>query len=215
MITIEKTEVFGWKAAIRGMRNPKNSWDKSDSHFYIKGDMIVPHLGKNDLDLCLRLIKGGSEHRKFMRMIHVQTDITGPAYWIPEFDTYKIGTTRNSCSFMHKGTVSEYTINDFTWDEDEELDNNMHRENLLVTLNSLREKYNNTKDMRYFRRIRQMLPMGYNIKFTWDASYETLLNIWRQRHTHRLVEWHKFCEWIESLPYMREFLELNTESNEQ
>ena len=221
MLKIENTEVMGWRAAIRGMRNPKNSWDRSDSKFYVAfntdttdNDRVVAELGPNDLDLCKRLINGGAEHRKFLRMIHVQADIVGPYYWVQEFDTYKIGTCRNSCSFMHKGTVAEYTMDDFTWDQDEELDNNMYRESLLVALNSLREKYNETKDMRYFRRIRQMLPAGWNIRFTWDASYETLMNIWRQRRHHRLKEWHEFCDWIETLPYMREFLGLDKKADE-
>ena len=215
-IIIENTDVMGWKGALRGMRNPKNSWHLSDSNFYSQAGLIIPVIGEKDLDLCLRLIKGGPEHRKFLRMIHVQMDITAPYYFVQEMDTYNVGTTRNSCSFMHKGTAKEFDENDFAFDvTDIVQDTKMEINQVLDTLNSLRKQYLETKDMDYFRLIRQLLPAGYMVRFTWDGNYENLLNIYRQRKTHRLVEWHDFCDWIESLPYMKEFLGIAKEKEEE
>lgn len=237
-MTISNTSVYGITRAIYSARNAMNSWDKSDSFRCLNGNPIVKTIhnedydycqtcpcvhnlscendifvvGKNDLELAKKLCKAGSDHRKFMRMIHVQCDITAPTYWIAEHDTYKIATTRNSCSFMHKGTVKEFTRELFTDDDIYacDFDYSTHAGMLrpqdvfalvLDCLNELRETYNNTKDFKYFRAIRQMLPSGYNILYTWDASYETLHNIYHSRKNHKLSEWHVFCEWIESLPY--------------
>ena len=200
IIKIENIEVFGWNAAIRGMRNPKNSWNRSDSDF---SNINNPKIGENDLKLAKALINGGPEHRKFLRMIHVQADFILPYYLVQEFDTYKIGTTRNSCSFMHKGVSKNFSEDDFVFDEN---DFSTIRKELLNELNLLRSKYLETNDMKYFRYIRQLLPAGYKVRFTWDGNYEILMNIYYQRKFHRLKEWHEICAWIETLPYMKEFL---------
>lgn len=199
-VIIENTEVTGWRAAIRGMRNPKNSWDRMDSDF---SHPDHPVLGENDLKLCNALIQGGPVHRKFFRMIHVSADFTLPYYLVQEFDTYKVGTVRDSCSFMHKGTSREFTADDFVFDPvmpKEWVDETVQR------LNWLRAKYLETKDMQYFRALRQLLPAGYRVKFTWDANYEVLLGIYKWRKDHRLSEWHDICDWIKSLPYMEQFI---------
>lgn len=208
MINIDHIETWGWEAAFRGMRNPLNSWQKSDSFF----DELL--IGKNDLDLAKRLIKAGSEHRKFLRMIHVQMDITAPLYWVAEHDTYKVGTTRNSCSFMHKGTSKAFTDTDFSM-------NNAAVEkawsNVIDQLNFLREQYLETKDFAYFEAIRQLLPQGYNTAYTWDCSMETILNIIHQRENHRLPEWREFCRICkERIPYCNTFYEaMKGNANEQ
>lgn len=202
MIKIENTEIGLWKTAIRGMRNPKNSWDRMDSDF---SDPEHPILGPNDLKLAKALISGGPVHRKFMRMIAVGCDITGPAYWVPEFDTYKVGTVRDSCSFMHKGVSKPFEMSDFLVEDlDGAETESMSR--VIDELNWAREMYLQTNDMKWFRYIRQILPHAWKIKFTWTANYEILLNIYQWRHNHRLAEWHEFCHWIEELPYMDEFL---------
>lgn len=202
MIKIENTETGLWKTAIRGMRNPKNSWDRMDSDF---SDPEHPILGPNDLKLAKALISGGPVHRKFMRMIAVGCDITGPAYWVPEFDTYKVGTVRDSCSFMHKGVSKPFEMSDFIVEDlDGAETESMSR--VIDELNWAREMYLQTNDMKWFRYIRQILPHAWKIKFTWTANYEILLNIYQWRHNHRLAEWHEFCHWIEGLPYMDEFL---------
>ena len=203
LVTIENTEVAMWKTAIRGMRNPKNSWDRMDSDF---SDPEHPILGPNDLKLAKTLISGGPVHRKFLRMITVGCDIIGPAYWVPEFDTYKVGTVRDSCSFMHKGVAKPFEMSDFLI---ENLDG-AETESLsrvIDELNWARGMYLQTNDMKWFRYIRQILPHAYKIKFTWTANYEILMNIYQWRHNHRLAEWHDFCHWIEGLPYMMEFLQ--------
>lgn len=209
LVKIENTEIALWKTAIRGMRNPKNSWDRMDSDF---SDPEHPVLGPNDLKLAKTLIAGGPVHRKFLRMIVVGCDITGPAYWVPEFDTYKVGTVRDSCSFMHKGasrdfTSDDFTIENFSFVDDPDGQTREFFDDVIEDLNAVRRKYLDTKDMRYFRLLRQMLPHAYNIRFTWTANYEILMNIYQWRHNHRLAEWHEFCNWIEGLPYMVEFLQ--------
>ncbi len=204
LVKIENTEVALWKTAIRGMRNPKNSWDRMDSDF---SDPNNPILGPNDLKLAKTLISGGPVHRKFLRMIAVGCDITGPAYWVPEFDTYKVGTVRDSCSFMHKGASRDLTMDDFTFEDvnlPKEIADSIERN--LESINWARRQYVGTNDMAYFRLLRQLLPQAYNIKFTWTANYEILMNIYQWRYNHRLAEWHEFCDWIRGLPYMEEFL---------
>ncbi len=202
MIKIENTEIGLWKTAIRGMRNPKNSWDRMDSDF---SDPEHPVLGPNDLKLAKALISGGPVHRKFMRMITVGCDITGPAYWVPEFDTYKVGTVRDSCSFMHKGVSKPFEMSDFLV-EDMGGPETESMSRIIEELNWARGMYLQTNDMKWFRYIRQILPHAWKIKFTWTANYEILLNIYQWRHNHRLAEWHEFCDWIKGLPYMDEFL---------
>lgn len=196
MIKIEKTDVFGWKAAIRGLRNPMNSWDKSDSGF----EDTTFYVGKNDLKLMQSLAKAGNDHGKFARMITVTCDITAPLYWVAEHDTYKVATVRNSCSFMHKGVSKPFELSDFSVTpgcESEFL-------KIIDTLNFLRNCYLETKDDKFFFMIRQLLPQGYNVKYTWQANYQVLWSIYKARKNHRLPEWHDFCDWCESLPYFKD-----------
>ncbi len=191
MIKIDNTQVAGWESALRGMRNPLNSWSRSDSTF----NPFV--MGKADYELALKLSKAGSEHAKYKRMINVWCDITAPLYWENELSTYKVGTVMNSCSLQHKGAVRDFEVNDFSWDdEDPEL-----LEEILNLVNSYRKLYIETKDYKYFRMMRQLIPMGYNYRFTWSANYETLTAIYHQRKNHALKEWVDFCQWIETLPY--------------
>lgn len=189
----ENTEVNGFEAAFRGMRQPMQSFDRANS--------------KNDLELGMRLSKAGEPHRKYLRMINVTVDIEAPVYFIQELDTYKIGTTRNSSSLQHKGASRNFEIEDFEIDSLDDLldeyqiliDGTFRR--MLYTANYLKDKYNVTKDYKYFRLMRQLLPMSYNYKLTWQANYEVLANIYKWRKNHKLIEWHNFCEWIESLPH--------------
>lgn len=197
MIKIEKTDVFGWKAAIRGLRNPMNSWDKSDSGF---GDTTF-YVGKNDLKLMQSLAKAGNDHGKFARMINVTVDITAPLYWWKEFDTYKVGTVANSCSTMHKIHAKEFTIDDFSHEHC--LDNNLIWI-VVQELNKWREKYLETKDKKYWWQMIQLLPTSYNQKRTVQLNYQVLWSIYKARKNHRLPEWHDFCDWCESLPYFKD-----------
>lgn len=206
----EKTQVFNLENAIRGMRNPLQSWQKSDSYFDT-GEFLI---GYNDLALAQRLIKAGSEHRKFLRQIFVTVDITAPAYWWAEFDTYKIGVTRNSTSFQHKGVSKEFSLEDFGIDEDvDALVKNTLIE-VVDTLNLLREKYKETKNYGYFRQIRQLLPQSYNYTSTVTMNYENILNMINQRKNHKLKEWNTdFLQWAEDLPYGFEFFIVPKEEN--
>lgn len=216
MLKIENTEVVGWEAAIRGMRNPKNSWEKSDSTFSDVFDdyenlhsyyMKSADIGKNDLDLMTRLRNAGTDHRKFMRMIAVYLDITAPLYWWKEFDTYKVGTVANSCSTMHKIAAKEFDVNDFSHEHVEELtgdDYNMSYDFLLRTvdiLNYYRKKFLETNVKTYWWQLIQLLPSSYNQRRTIMLNYEVLANIYKSRRNHKLDEWHTFCDWIETLPY--------------
>ena len=220
MIKFENTEVMGWEHAIRGMRNPKNSWEKSDSGFCdIIGDkygnIIKPEnyrIGPNDYDLMKRLRNAGTDHRKFMRMITVYVDITAPLYWWKEFDTYKVGTVANSCSTMHKIHDKEFYEEDFSFErlesgyEEYKGDDAMHTaycsmQNTISALNRLRYIYNITKNKKYWDAMIQLLPSSYNQKRTVMLNYEVLANIYKSRKNHKLDEWHTFCDWIESLPY--------------
>ena len=198
MIKIENTEVCGLEHAIMGMRNPMNSWDKSDSYIHYLTDEIV--IGKNDLDLMKRLAKAGTDHRKFMRMIVVYADVTAPLYWWKEADTYKVGTVRNSCSTMHKITEKEFTLDDFSH---EHLCNNSIKtiEKVIETLNIERNNYLVSKDKWCWWQIIQLLPSSYNQKATLMLNYEVLANIYHSRKNHKLDEWVEFCKWIETLPY--------------
>mgnify|MGYP006874619947 CR=1 FL=1 len=199
MIKFEHTDVYGFEAAIRGCRNPLNSWHLSDSgyrpSYFGKGE--VYEIGDKDLALMMKLSKAGSDHGKYLRMINVTVDITAPTYWVAEHDTYKVGTVRNSCSFMHKGVSKPFELSDFSIEG--EVDDWWR--DTIDNLNSLREIYLETRDESVFRRIRQQLPSGYNVRYTWQANYEVLKKIYHARKHHRLPEWHTFCEWIESLPY--------------
>lgn len=216
MLKISNFEVMGWEHAIRGMRNPMNSWEKSDSKIHICECEQWPHnikksfdeVGPNDLDLMKRLRNSGTDHRKFMRMITVYLDITAPLYWWKEFDTYKVGTVANSCSTMHKIAAKEFERADFSY---EYLFDFMRGdikylpiEVLDITiecLNMCREKYIKTKDKEYWWQMIQLLPSSYNQKRTVMLNYEVLANIHKSRRNHKLDEWHTFCDWIEELPY--------------
>lgn len=207
MIKIEKVDVFNLENAIRGMRNPLNSWERSDSKYKpVEFGDYQYTLGEDDLNLCKRLISAGTEHRKFMRQIIVSVDITAPLYWWKEFDTYKVGTTANSCSTMHKLHSKPIEIGDFSYDK-------LHADgiNTLLTiinfLNNYREEFNRTNNKDFWYGIIQLLPSSYNQKRTITLNYEVLLNAYFQRGTHKLHEWHDFCAWVRELPYMPEFIE--------
>lgn len=215
MLKIENTEVLGWEHAIRGMRNPMNSWAKSDSEVSVCECERWPHdvkksfacLGSNDLDLMKRLRNAGTDHRKFMRMLVVYVDLIGPLYWWKEFDTYKVGTVANSCSTMHKIAEKEFTLEDFS-----------HEHLIVASLNSLKrtiEDLNSCREGYFDERIKrypewrkevwwqmiQLLPTSYNQRRTVMLNYEVLANIYKSRRNHKLDEWHTFCDWIEGLPY--------------
>lgn len=218
MIKIEKAETYGWEAAVRGMRNPMNSWDKSDSHYcwepqYPGGGCFGCELnsdhncrvdkyvvGAADLDLMKRLIKSGTDHSKFLRMIGVTCDLTAPLYWWKEYDTYKVGTVANSCSTMHKIHAKKFEREDFSTDH---LIPRM-KEVLDVTianLNACRGNYLETNDKKWWWQLIQLLPTSYNQKRTVQLNYAVLRNIYHSRKNHKLDEWHTFCRWIEGLPY--------------
>lgn len=199
MIKIENTEVYGFEAAIRGMRNPMNSWEKSDS--YHKNYAFV--LGKNDLALMKSLVKAGSDHSKFMRMINVTMDITAPLYWWKEFDTYKVGTVRNSCSTMHKIHAKEFTLDDFSHEQltDSAIEDCL--EVVIRFLNTARDMFidHDGKSKAAWWQMIQLLPSSYNQRATVQLNYEVLANMYKSRKEHKLDEWRMFCEWVESLPY--------------
>lgn len=196
MIQIENTEVMGFEHAIRGMRNPMNSWKRSDSSH--------TKIGENDISLMLRLAKAGSVHAKYRRMITVYVDITAPLYFWKEFDTYKVGTVSNSCSTMHKIADKEFTINDFSH---EHLTTQaiFLLLSIIEELNEVRELYlqQDDEDVKkaYWWQMIQLLPSSYNQRRTIMLNYEVLANIYEYRRNHKLDEWHYICDWIESLPY--------------
>lgn len=207
MITIEKGEISGVKAAVRGMRNPMNSWDLSDSVFYAYTgpDSQNYILGEKDLDLMKRLIKAGPDHRKFLRMITITMDITAPLYWWKEFDTYKVGTVANSCSTMHKIHAKEFTIDDFS--HEHLYPNHISAlKEWIWMMNSAREEYLETKEKEDWWQMIQLLPSSYNQKRTVSMNYEVLLHIYLSRFGHKLDEWNIFCQWIEDLPYFKDIL---------
>ena len=204
MISLSNAVVFGWHSAIMGMRNPMNSWPKSDSVFYSDFSCKI---GQNDLDLMKTLIKAGTEHRKFLRMIHVQMDIEAPLYWWKEFDTYKVGTVSNSCSTMHKIHSKEFTVDDFSH---EHLDR-FSTEVLgwtIKALNGSREDYMKSKSKDDWWQMIQLLPSSYNQLRTVDLNYEVLLNQYFQRKDHKLDEWRIYCEQIKCFPYLNDFIEV-------
>lgn len=219
MIRIEKTDVFGWESAIRGMRNPMNSWEKSDSDFNyqhpnVGGELYIEipvFIGENDLALMKKLVKAGSDHSKFMRMIHVTCDITAPLYWWKEYDTYKVGTVANSCSTMHKIAskpieFSDFSVDDFPLYGDDGLPFSDIFMDAVLDCETLRKKYIETGDKRFWRGLIQLLPCSYNQKRTVDLNYAVLRNMYHSRRNHKLDEWHTFCEWVESLPYAKELI---------
>ena len=216
MLKIENTEVLGWEHAIRGMRNPMNSWEKSDSG-YCQRDLLRDcttcvhkstdypvcysgfDIGPNDYTLMMNLRNAGTDHRKFMRMITVYLDITAPLYWWKEFDTYKVGTVANSCSTMHKIHAKEFTLEDFSCEKLYDPLGDLRP--TIDRLNVYRERYLETKDKNDWWQMIQLLPTSYNQKRTVMLNYEVLANIYKSRRNHKLDEWHTFCDWIEELPY--------------
>lgn len=237
MLKIENDVVGGWEAAIRGMRNPKNSWEKSDStheenceECIHRADYTVCKynpiheclnfkVGPNDYDLMTSLRNAGTDHRKFLRMIAVYTDIVAPLYWWKEYDTYKVGTVANSCSTMHKIAEKEFTLEDFSTEhlgvyipaeknDGEECFQNLwlvRLQDIIAALNIAQDNYNRENDPElkkaYWWQMIQLLPSSYNQRRTVMLNYEVLANIYHARRNHKLDEWHTFCDWIESLPY--------------
>lgn len=223
MLKVENVEVLGWEHAIRGMRNPKNSWAKSDSgpECPYKKEKCCGEcqqnfcIGPNDKQLMMALRNAGTDHRKFMRMITVYLDITAPLYWWKEFDTYKVGTVANSCSTMHKIAEKEFTLENFScehllsyWGEEKvnptiiySCTPMQHLNQTIACLNVCRKKYLETKDKKYWWQMIQLLPSSYNQRRTVMLNYEVLANIYKSRRNHKLDEWHTFCDWIEGLPY--------------
>lgn len=231
----ENTEVFNFEGALRGMRNPKESWDKSDSEWVHIDSCLVKKsgevkdtscdffkIGKNDLNLAQRLIKAGSEHRKFLRQIFVSVDITAPLYWWKEFDTYKVGTVANSCSTMHKLkdtpiTMDCFEMGDFADSNEENNNYNLYTKamwsKLIDHLEALRKEFNETKDKRYWKELIRLLPESWLQKRTVTMNYENVLNMYHQRRNHKLNEWSgkddptkpNFCSWVLELPYAKQF----------
>ena len=219
-IKIENIQTMGWEGALRGMRNPLNSWDKADSAYASdiertdtniaaygtklnRYDFVI---GQNDLALCLKLIKAGSEHRKFLRMIHVQMDITAPLYWWKEFDTYKVATTSNSCSTMHRIAAKPFKIDDFSYEHLSELGDGM-LEDIVDYMNFWRNRYlENPSNKLIWWQMIQLLPSSYDQRRTIDMSMETVLNILHQRSHHTLDEWIELCDTMfKQIPYCQEF----------
>ena len=224
MITIERVSVMNWENAIRGARNPLNSWARSDSSYDENGQYV---LGENDLSLAKRLAHAGSDHRKYLRQILVCLDITAPMYWWKEFDTYKVGTTVNSCSTMHKIHAKEFTIDDFSWDQLLNTGCDLFElewgrdcstmvqplhfliEYIIPVLNICRKKYIETKDKKYWWQMIQLLPSSYNQRRTVDFNYEVAMTMIRHRTGHKLDEWREFIKVLENLPYMKEMAQNN------
>ena len=199
MILIEKTEIFGWEAAIRGMRNSFNSWDKSDSRY--NADSGKYEVGPADIELMDRLSRSGPSHAKFLRYINVTLDITAPRYWWAEMDTYKVGTVRNSCSTMHKVQAKEFERADFSCEHLDE-ESLAALDTLISVMNRARDRFNNCgKNKDDWWQMIQLLPASLNQKATVQLNYQVLQNIYFTRKDHRLDEWHTFCRWIEELPY--------------
>lgn len=222
MIKIENVSTVGWEAAIRGARNPMNSWEKSDSWFSesgvdyrhdinrnlepVTGSVYGKNLeiGPNDLKLLTNLAKAGSDEAKFRRMIVVYVDITAPMYWWKEADTYKVGTVRNSCSTMHKIHAKEFTLDDFSYDHIGSAESELQR--CIDILNIARRTFINTKDKAHWWSMIQLLPSSYNQRATLMLNYEVLANMYHARKNHKLDEWREFCRWIETLPYAEELI---------
>lgn len=206
MIKVEQIETYGWEAAIRGMRNPMNSWNKSDSAFYCYPETGIAHkIGQNDLDLMQRLFKTGTEHRKYLRQITVSMDIIAPLYWWKEFDTYKVGTVANSCSTMHKIHSKEFMLEDFSHEQLKGL-YLKNLKNTIIMLNDARDAFLQSKDKLYWWQMIQLLPSSYNQKRTVTMNYETVVAMIRQRSGHKLDEWRLFVEVLKQLPYITQIM---------
>ena len=222
MIKVENIDVWGFEHAIRGMRNPLNSWDKSDSRWCYANNRdeskcnamccddcvhMFYEIGKNDLDLMCRLYKGGSEHRKYLRQICVSMDITAPLYWWKEFDTYKVGTAANSCSTMHKIHAKEFTLEDFSIEHLNEDVVEKPFNTIIDCLNFFRGLYLQSKDKDDWWQMIQLLPSSYNQRRTVTMNYENVVNMIHQRTGHKLDEWNEFVEILKNLPYVKEIIE--------
>ena len=215
MIKIENIEVFNFEGAFRGLRNPMNSWNKSDSYIDALTNKYI--VGENDLKLAQRMIGAGTDESKFMRQIFVSMDITAPLYWWKEADTYKIATVSNACSTMHKITSSEITEENYSFDPEPDkpltdLPTNDYvrildiKNRAVADVEWLRKKYNETKDKRYWRLLIQINPDGWLQKRTWTGNYQNLRNMYFARKNHKLIEWIQFCQIIEQLPYSKELI---------
>ena len=209
MLKCERTSVMNFDNAVRGARNPMNSWGRYDSSFDENGNFVF---GENDLSLAKRLCKAGTDHRKFVRMILVSVDVTAPMYWWKEYDTYKVATVANSTSTMHKITSKPFEMSDFSTDHMNE-DGIKAMESIIETLEDLRLKYLETQDKTLWYTIIQLLPTSYNQMRTCTLNYETLCNIYYARRNHKLDEWHTYCDWILDLPYFKELFIQEEENN--
>lgn len=219
MIKVENIDVFNFEGALRGMRNPYDSWDKSDSEFYPWDETSV-EIGEKDLDLMKRLYEAGSEHRKYLRQIFVSMDITAPLYWWKEFDTYKVGTVSNSCSTMHTIHKKEFSLDDFSIEHvsDDSLEVNYEYVkytnkpidalvDLIDILNVCRKKYLKTKNKKWWWQLVQLLPSSYNQRRTITMNYENVITIIKQRSGHKLDEWNLLIEELKTLPYIEKIME--------
>lgn len=202
MLKLDRISVMNFENAIRGARNPLNSWDRMDSFYDEKGNFV---LGENDLSLATRLAKAGSDHRKFLRQVIVSMDITAPLYWWKEFDTYKVGTVANSTSTMHKIQAKEFSREDFSCDRLDEPALAM-LDSVIAFLEAERCKFNETKDKQAWHNMIQLLPSSFNQMRTVSMNYEVLINIYYARRTHKLAEWHTLCDAIAELPYAKELI---------
>ena len=207
MIKLENTSVMNFENAIRGARNPMNSWDKLDSSFDANGNFVF---GPNDLSLGKKLCKAGSDHRKFVRQIFISVDITAPIYWWKEFDTYKVGTVANSTSTMHKIHSKPFELSDFSTDKMVDSAKNCMND-ILVVLENLRQDFisDKTSNKDAWYSIIQLLPESYNQKRTVTLNYENVISMYYSRRNHKLSEWHVFCDWILDLPYFKELFSLD------
>lgn len=202
MLTLKNTSVMNFENAIRGARNPLNSWGRMDSHTEPDGSFIF---GPNDLDLAMRLAKAGSDHRKYLRMVFVSVDVTAPLYWWKEYDTYKVATVANSTSTMHKIHSKPFSMDDFSCDHMTD-GTKKFMETVVAELENIRLRFKETKSKDDWYDMIQLLPSSYNQMRTCTFNYETLINIYCARKNHKLAEWHTFCDWIETLPYAEQLI---------
>ena len=202
MLALKNTSVMNFENAIRGARNPMNSWGRMDSHTEPDGTFVF---GPNDLDLAMRLAKAGSDHRKYLRMVFVSVDVTAPLYWWKEYDTYKVATVANSTSTMHKIHSKPFSIDDFSCDHMTD-GTKKFMETVVAELENIRLRFKETKSKDDWYDMIQLLPSSYNQMRTCTFNYETLINIYRARKNHKLAEWHTFCDWIETLPYAEQLI---------
>lgn len=202
MLTLKNTSVMNFENAIRGARNPMNSWGRMDSHTEPDGTFVF---GPNDLDLAMRLAKAGSDHRKYLRMVFVSVDVTAPLYWWKEYDTYKVATVANSTSTMHKIHSKPFSIDNFSCDHMTD-GTKKFMETVVAELENIRLRFKETKSKDDWYDMIQLLPSSYNQMRTCTFNYETLINIYRARKNHKLAEWHTFCDWIETLPYAEQLI---------